>query len=160
MSGYDKPCNGECSFEVSPYEKLRGAIRATIYEDGQDGPQDIVDVGNDWYVKVQWRLKGGLRHHLCGTFCVKVSFESIGKGREFDFGPVEVDMEPCGNGYYEYIFRGSDYKKIKPKNCGRLYHVGVSLTSKDPCGEIGHISGFCDIGTVMFVRPPHSGGTP
>ena len=81
-----------------------------------------------------------------------VHFESIGKGKEFSFGPVEVEMEPCGPGRYEYIFKGSDWVKLKEKHCGQLYHVGVALTSR-ACGRPGHIAGFCDVGTVMFVPP-------
>ena len=103
---------------------------------------------------IQWYLTGGLRRHLCGQFCVTVSFEAIGRGKEFDFGPVAVDMDPCGDGRYEYVFKGSDLVRLKPKHCGRLYHVGVSLTSV-ACGEPGHIAGFCDIGTVTFTRSAH-----
>ncbi len=150
MHGYEDACNKECSFEVTPYERLRGGIRATIYEEGQRGPQDIVAIGDEWYVKVQWYLTGGLQRHLCGQFCVAVYFESIGRGKEFSFGPVEVEMKPCGDGRYEYIFKGSDWVKLKEKHCGRLYHVGVSLTSR-ACDRPGHIAGFCDVGTVMFV---------
>ncbi len=153
MSGYDRPCNKECSFEIAPYEQIKGGIRTTIYEEGQKGPQDIISIDNEWYVLVEWYLEGGLRHHLCGDFCLKVSFETIGRGRDRDFGPVTVPMEPCGNGRYRYVFRASDWKKIRAKDCGQLFHVGVSLTSR-ACDKQGHIKGFCDVGTVMFTRSP------
>ncbi len=151
MNGYDKPCNKECSFEISPYETLKGGIRATLYEEGEKGPQDIISVDNEWYVKVEWYLTGGLERHLCGDFCLTVSFESIGKGKERDFGPVFVKMKPCGDGRYKYVFKSSDFKRFKVGDCGRLYHVGVSLTSR-ACGAPGHIKGYCDVGTVMFTR--------
>lgn len=154
MNGHDHACNRECEFEIAPYELIRGGIRATLYEEGETGPQEIISVDNEWYVKVQWYLRGGLRRHLCGDFCLRVSFESIGRGKDRDFGPVEVKMDPCGDGWYEYTFKSSDWKKIRAGDCGQLYHVGVSLTSK-ACGEPGHIKGFCDVGTVMFTRSPH-----
>jgi hypothetical protein len=150
---HDNP-NFDCKFDISPIAcKLKGAMRATIYEDGQKGPQEHIDISNDWWVDVEWVLKGHLTRHLCGSFCIGVHLESIGTGQEYSLGPHEVKMDPCGKGYYRYRFK-VPAGTISADDCGKLYIVAVTLTSLDYCGGHGHINAFCKEGCVMFVNPP------
>ena len=150
---HDKP-NFEADFDISPIStRLRGAMRATIYEEGQKGPQEHIDVSNDWWVDVEWCLEGHLRHHLCGSFCIGVHLESIGKGKDYSFHEDDIEMEPCGNGYYRFPFR-IPAGEIRTSDCGRLYLVAVTLTSKNPCGGQGHINAYVKEGCVMFHLPP------
>ena len=146
--------NFECEFEIEPYSsKLTGAMRATIFEEGEDGPQEHIRIDRDVYVAVEWFLHGHLTRHLCGSYCIGVHFESIGKGKEYSFGPYEVEMEPCGDGHYREVVR-IPAGTIKAGDCGKVYLTAITLTSKDACGEPGHIRAFCKEGCVMFVEPP------
>ena len=150
----NKHPNLDCPFDISPIAtRLHGAMRATIYEEDQSGPQEHIDVANDWYVDIEWYLKGHLTRHLCGKFCLNVHLESIGKGEEYSFGPEYVDMDPCGNGYYRHRFH-IKAGEVKAGDCGRLYLVAVTLSSLDECKGQGHINAYCKEGCVMFVNTP------
>ena len=154
MSFKNEKPNFECKFDIQPHVSyLEGAMQATIYEDGAKGPQEYIDVSNDWWVEIEWYLKGDLRRHLCGYFCLGLHLESIGKGPEYSFHREDIKMKPCGNGYYRYKFK-VPAGEIKAKSCGKLYMVAVTLTSKDSCGGQGHINAFCKEGCVMFHQPP------
>ena len=154
MDFQNKEPNFDCPFDISPIAaRLKGAMRATIYEEGQQGPQEHIDISNDWVVDVEWYLKGHLTKHLCGEFCIEVHLESIGEGREYTLGPQHVKMDPCGKGYYRHLFK-VPAGHIQAGDCGRLYIVAVTLTSKDACGGQGHINAFCKEGCVMFVQTP------
>ncbi len=153
MNFHHEHPNFECPIEISPFvSELTGGLRATIYEEGQPGPQQIISIDNDWYVDVEWFLHGHLTRHLCGTFCIGVHLESIGEGAEPSFGPQEVEMDPCGNGHYRHQFR-IPAGKVQASDCGKVYIVAVTLTSKDACGKTGHIAAFCRKGSLMFTNP-------
>lgn len=145
--------NFDCPFEISPFTcKLTGGLRATIYEDGQKGPQEIITTDNNWTIDVEWFLHGHLTRHLCGTFCIGVHLESVGEGPEKSLGTFEVPMEPCGNGHYRYEVK-VPAGTVPSADCGRLYIVAITLTSKDACGKPGHINAFCKEGCVMIAEP-------
>ena len=145
--------NFECPFDISAHTcKLSGSMQATIYEEGEEGPQEHITIDKDWYVDVEWFLHGHLTRHLCGSFCVAVHLESIGEGEEYSFGPEEIKMDPCGDGHYRHRFK-VPAGAVKAGACGRLYIVAVTLTSKDACGDPGHIRAFCKEGCVMFTEP-------
>lgn len=146
--------NFNCPIEISPFVcRLTGGMQATIYEDGEEGPQQHIRIDRDWYVDVEWYLHGHLTRHLCGSFCIGVHLESIGAGEEFSLGPEAVVMEPCGDGHYRHRFK-VNAGRVSAGECGTLYEVAVTLTSKDSCGGAGHIAAFCKEGCVMFVEPP------
>lgn len=146
--------NFKCDFEIDPFDsKLDGSMRATIYEEGEVGPQKHIRIDRKVFVDVEWFLHGHLTRHLCGTWCIGVHFESVGKGKEYSFGPYDVKMKPCGDGHYRYVVE-IEAGKIKAGDCGKVYLTAVTLTSRDKCGDPGHIRAFCQDGSVMFVEPP------
>ena len=158
---------GYCEFEIDPHDcDLWGYIRASVHEkDDPEGKHDaktIIACDEDWYVKVKWRLWGGLMHHLCGYFCVCVYLESIGPGEDYSLPCDEDDkpciewikMDPCGDGYYEVICRVPK-GTVDCGDCGKLYEVAVTLTSFDYCKNPGHIAAYCKGPTLMFYEPPH-----
>lgn len=152
---HDHP-NFECPIEISDFAAdLTAGLRATIYEDGQSGPQKIIDITNNWVIDVEWFVHGHLARHLCGTFCVGVHLESVGEGEEYSFETQEMEMDPCGDGHYRLPFR-IPAGKVKAGDCGKVYIVAVTLTSKDPCGRAGHIAGFCRKGSLMFTNAADS----
>lgn len=144
-----------CSFEVSPVAtELSGTIQAGVYEVGGAEPTNIIQIDQPWYVDVEWTLKGHLRRHLCGKWCVKVHLESIGKGNEYSLPDpcVYLDMDPCDHdGIYRYRIN-VDAGTIKPEDCGTVYLVAVTLTSLDACGKPGHIAAYCRGGSLMFYK--------
>lgn len=158
--------HGYCEFEIDPHAcDLWGYIRASVYEEEYpEGPHDaktIIACDEDWYVKVKWKIWGGLMHHLCGYFCVCVHLESIGPGPDYsldcdgDGNPCidSIDMDPCGEGEYEVTCR-IPAGTVDCGDCGKLYLLGVTLTSRDACKEPGHIAAYCKGPTLMFYEPP------
>ena len=142
----------QCDFEISPFAtKLTGTIKAEVYEEGGVEPTTIISVDEAWYVDVEWTLKGHMRRHLCGQWCVTVSLESIGKGNEYSLpDPSEhFPIDPCNNGTYKKrisVAAGT----IKPEDCGTLYLIAVTLTSLDACERPGHIAAYCKGPNLMF----------
>ena len=154
---------GYCTFEIDPMDAtLWGWISASVYEggrpEGHQDPVDIITTNEDLWVKVRWRLAGHLIRHLCGYFCVCVHFESIGPGPEITADcdnngrPCQyVEMNPCGDGYYEMWCRIPG-GQLTPGRCGTVYEVAVTLTSLNPCKEPGHIRAFCKDFVLVRMR--------
>ena len=97
------------SFEVSGDPNLlSGYISADVYEVGGVAPTNIIRLDQDWRVHLDWALEGSLKSMICGTWCIHLHLESIGKGPELDLpdpGPeIQVPLNPCGNGHYTYDF--------------------------------------------------------
>jgi hypothetical protein len=162
---------GHCDFEIDPFAcDLHGYLRTSVYEEEYpEGPQDaktIIACDEDWYVKVEWKLRGGLLHHLCGYFCVCVYLESIGTGPDYDLDcdgnghPCieRIPFDPCGDGKYEVTCK-IPAGTIDCGDCGKLYLLAVTLTSLDTCDppHPGHIAAYCKGPTLMFYEPPHPG---
>lgn len=159
---------GHCDFEIDPHAcDLWGYIRASVYEEEYpEGPHDaktIIACDEDWYVKVEWKIWGPLRHHLCGYFCVCVYLESIGPGDDYNLdcdgngNPciLEIPIDPCKeDGKYEVTCR-IPAGTVDCGDCGKLYLLGVTLTSLDACYDPGHIAAYCKGPTLMFYEPPH-----
>lgn len=159
---------GYCEFEIDPFAcDLAGSIKASVYEEEYpEGTQDaktIISWDEDWYVKVEWKLWGGLLHHLCGYFCICVYLESIGPGEDYSLdcdgsGHPCIDripFDPCGNGEYEITCK-IPKNTVECGDCGSLYLLGVTLTTFDYCDppRPGHIAAYCKGPTLMFYKPP------
>ena len=151
----------ECAFEVSPIAtQLSGTIKAAVYEEGGVDPTSIIQIDQPWYVDVEWTLKGHLRRHLCGKWCVRVHLESIGGGKEYSLPEhcQYFDMNPCDrDGVYRHRINVAPYT-IKPEDCGTVYLVAVTLTSLDACGKPGHIAAYCKGATLMFYEDSKNEG--
>lgn len=150
-------------FEIFPViSDLRGGIKAEVLEDEGVDPTTIISTNQDWRVKVDWYIKGHLVRHMCGSWCLNVVLESIGPGTEYSLpkGGVEIPMDPCGNGEYSETIR-IPAGTIDPNDCGTLYVLAVTLTSKDPCEKPGHIAAYAKGPNLMFYDgPPHNGHVP
>jgi hypothetical protein len=144
----------ECAFEVSPFaSKLTGTIRAAVYEEGGTEPTTIIQVDQAWHVDVEWTLRGHMRRHLCGQWCVMVHLESIGRGKEYSL-PEQCEyfpIDPCNDGTYRKQIQ-VPAGKIDPKDCGTLYLLAVTLVSLDACGRPGHIAAYCKGPNLMFYE--------
>ena len=73
------------SFEVSGSPHLlTGTIAADVYELGGVAPTNIIRIDEAWKVSIDWELIGSLKSMVCGTWCLHLHLESIGKGEELD----------------------------------------------------------------------------
>jgi hypothetical protein len=142
----------EHQIEIGPLTGLKGTISARFSEDenGLVPAQNVVSARETYYVQVQWNLTGELKHHICGTWQVKIDLESIGTAKEYTSECLKIPMDPCKEDDYIARFRLSP-KDVEPDPCGTVYLVAVTLTSLDPCGNTGHIWGYCKGPSVMFV---------
>jgi hypothetical protein len=145
----------EVEYEIGPLaQDLKLLFKASLIEDqtGVVPAKSIVSPSEKCSVKVEWKLEGEFRRHLCGKWQVKIDLESIGEAPEYSSECVEIDMNPCMDEeeWYEHTFP-LDVKKLAPQKGGTVYLVDTTLSSLDPCGKIGHIWGFCKGPSVMFV---------
>jgi hypothetical protein len=148
----------ETEFEFFPVNsELRGEISAEILEVGGVDPNTIISTNQEWVVKVDWFIEGPLVRHMCGSWCLSVQLESVGLGNDYNLpegGRIEIPMNPC-DGEYSYEIR-VPAGTIDPEDCGTLYLLAVTLTSKDPCDRPGHIAAYAKGPNVMFYDgPPH-----
>lgn len=143
-----------CEFEISPIvTELTGTINATVYEEAGVKPTTIIQVDQAWYVEVEWSLKGHMRRHLCGQWCVMVHLESVGKGNEYSL-PESCEyfpIDPCNDGTYKKRIN-IPAGLIQPQDCGTLYLLAVTLGSLDACGRKGHIAAYCKGPSLMFYE--------
>jgi hypothetical protein len=150
------PSNGnqlECQYEIGPLATdLAVTLSATFWEDetGTTPAESVVSAGETFYVKVVWTLSGGLKRHFCGQWRVKIDLESIGDAGEYTSECRTIPMDPCRDEPYETVFRITS-GTLTPHSCGTVYLLAVTLSSLDPCGNPGHIWGYCEGQSVMFV---------
>jgi hypothetical protein len=146
--------------EIAPLlHSLSLKLTAEFYEDekAEVPAPSIVYAEEAYYVKVKWWFEGhvGFARHFCGTWQVKIDLESIGKAEEYTSPLIEVPMDPCNFGTkekpYEHIFELTP-GLLKPSEGGSVYKVAVTLSSLDQCGDPGHIWGFVEGDSVMFVE--------
>jgi hypothetical protein len=154
-----------CVHEITPFaDDLRVEMSAFAFESAAaETPTSIARSDETWYVQVRWDLLGKLARHLCGTLCLCLVLESIGPGREYgeeDGFCVYIDLDPCQEGPYTHTFTvGPD--QIEARRCGSLYLVGVTFVVLDPCGDPGHIAGYCRGSSVMvYPGAPHEEEEP
>jgi hypothetical protein len=144
-------------FEVSgDPELLAGYITADVYEIGGVAPTNIIRIDQDWRVHLEWQLKGSLKSMICGTWCIHLHLESIGKGPELDLpdpGPeVQVPLDPCGDGRYSYDFvvkAGT----VQPEHCSTPFKLVSTIAYENSCGLPGPMAGFVEGGILQFYDP-------
>lgn len=141
-------------FEVSGAPSyLHGKIEASVYEIGGVAPKTIIRTDEDWVVRFCWELDGALKSMICGTWCLHVHLESIGKGPELDLpddGPeVEVPLDPCGDGKYqkEFLIRAGT---VKAEHCGTPYKMVATVTYRNACDLPGPMAGFVEGPILQF----------
>ena len=148
-----------CVIEISPFaDDLRVEMWASVFESpDSDTPTTIVRSDQTWFVEVCWDLTGKLARHLCGKWCLCLLLESVGPGEDYggDEFCIEIDMDPCREDPYCHTFEISP-DQIECRRCGSLYLVGITLVAIDPCGNPGHIAGYCRGPSVMcYPGEPH-----
>ena len=114
-------------------------------------PADRIVFGAErYFVHVYWKLEGLLARHFCGSWKVKIDLESIGTAREYTSDVKTVPMEPCKEDEYHRVFTvmASD---LDPHPAGTVYLPAVTLATEDPCGDPGHMWGYCEGPSVMFI---------
>jgi len=148
----------QCEVEIVPPGGLTASLEATVHEGNpQLPPTDIVTENQAIIVRVRWCIHGDLRHHLCGTWCVKVAWESCGDGPE-GHQVIRVPFDPClpDDVCYEKditIPAGT----LPAGECGTVYCFCVTLSSAYECQNTqypGPIFGFCDNVACVMVRTP------
>lgn len=151
------PYNGEqfeeCQIEIGPLARdLAASLSASFWENetGTVPAESVVSASETLYVRVEWSLRGHVKRHLCGTWLVKIDLESIGDAGEYTSECREIEMDPCRDEPYTEVFPITS-GKLRPHECGTVYLLAVTLSSLDPCGERGHIWGYCKGPSVMFV---------
>ena len=130
---------------------LSGDISATIVDHEGVAPANIIRADDNWAVQFDWSLKGRLASCICGHWCLFVRLESIGAGPEYSLGPVNIPLDPCGDGNYSYKF-AVPAGRISSESCGPTYKVVATLTYVTPCDRPGPIAGFVDLGLVQFYE--------
>jgi hypothetical protein len=147
-----------CDVEIAPLGGLTATLEATVHPGAPEvPPSDIVAANQDVFVNVRWCVQGELRHHLCGTWCVKAAYESCGDGPE-GHQVVHVPFNPCldDDTCYEAVvpIRASEHKLLAGE-CGTVYCFCVTLSSEYDCDGKrfpGPIWGFCNNIACIMVR--------
>ena len=145
----------ECEIEIaSMAEDLRATLSVTFREaPDSDHPVTILRSDQEGFVQVKWNLIGKLARHFCGEWCLCLYLESIGPARELKLEEncARVKMDPCRdpNTPYTHTFRIPP-GAVDAGECGTLYLVAITLGSFDPCGDPGHIFGYCRGPSLMF----------
>lgn len=132
-------------------DPLKGYLVAEVYEDGKRS-NHIIREDQHWSVRVWWWLDGDLWECICGNWCLKLHFESIGHGEEFSepYGDgFKIPLDPCKR-HYHYDFKFW-YDKFKPK-CAVPYKMVVTLTYETLCGTRGQMGGHYELPLVTFLE--------
>jgi len=120
-------------------------------------PVDIISWDETYYVVVYITLSDAVRRHLCGTLCVDIDVDTCGPAPDLQFPEQDVELNPCGSGFYVVWFRlpAGTFRPPPgyPNRCGRVYRLCVTVGSHDPCGGPGLIWGHCD-SVEIAVHPP------
>ena len=145
------------SFEVSGDPNLlSGYISADVYEVGGVAPTNIIRLDQDWRVHLDWALEGSLKSMICGTWCIHLHLESIGKGPELNLPDphpeVQVPLNPCGDGRYTYDFvvkAGT----VRPEHCSTPFKLVSTITYVNSCDLPGPMAGFVEGSILQFYDP-------
>ena len=142
--------------DIHSYGDLKGKMETTLYQEGE--PRGYLNAAKKAVMKVKFCLEGHLRYHLCGWLCVSVHVECLGPGQEIKLDKVLKEMDPCGDGCYEFEI------EIPPNSltpnpdevCGQVCCFAVTLSSLTPeCNgkkRPGHI--YCySVGPCVMIHP-------
>ena len=143
----------ECQVEFGPMaHDIMLTLSASFWEDetGTIPAPSVVSASETYYVKVEWEFTGHLKRHFCGKWRVKIDLESIGDADDYTSECIEIPMDPCKDEPYSKTFTLTS-GILNPHDCGTVYLVAVTLSSLDPCGDPGHIWGYCKGPSVMFI---------
>jgi hypothetical protein len=130
---------------------LYGDVSAAIYEKDGVKPKTIIRTDQEWGVRVYWELKGSLAEYICGSWCVRVCLESIGKGPERNWEYKGIRLDPCGKGEYRYDFKFKP-DEITADFCSTPYKLVVTVTYISECHKPGPIAGFVELPIVQFYH--------
>ena len=154
----------EGEVEIAPLmQNLNLKLRARIWEDelAEVAARSIVDTGEAYYAKVEWWFEGNtaFTRHFCGKWRLQIHLESIGEGGEYSSECICIPMDPCNRGTccnpYSHTFELTP-EIVEPQECGTVYLLAVTLSTLDVCGDTGHIWGYIEGPSVMFVKgKPH-----
>ena len=101
-------------------------------------------------------LTGNVLNYLCDTsMCVCLAFEACGCGPSGDYCEwIELtgDYSPCRTHEWKFVI-DVPAGTFNPGECGREYHLCITLGSKDCCGKVGFVYGSCDAYTLTVVPP-------
>jgi len=147
---------GYIEISGAPHSGLKGTIEADIYEYGGVDPTTIIGINQTWSVKLNWKIEGPLARLICGTWCLHVHLESIGRGRELSLPDpgqeVLIPLDPCGSGEYAYEFVVPP-GKVKALDCSVPYKLVATVTYRTQCGYAGPMAGFVELPIVQFYDP-------
>jgi len=155
----EKECNCKCqgvkgSFEVCIHRPgLWGKIWGNICE-RDCPPANIIRADREWGINLCWCWFGNLVPFICGEWCVKFHFESMGAGEEFDLPRpkeclIKIPVDPCKNCYETtyWVSAGT----IRPEHCGTPYKVIATVQYLSHCkGKPGPITGFVEFPLIEF----------
>ncbi|MDX2378342.1 MAG: hypothetical protein QNM02_01115 [Acidimicrobiia bacterium] len=122
---------------------LGGTLEAAfLTPDGE--PCQLLHEDQAVRIRVRVHLTGRILNYLCDTqLCVTVAYESIGTGPEGEVTRGHT-LTPCRDGGDTYTF---DFDlpggTLSAGECGKQYEIGITLGSKDCCGQAGFIFGTC-----------------
>jgi hypothetical protein len=138
---------GEFEVEFIPY--LTGTIGAKVWEQDEE-PSHILDIHDEWYVRVDWTVTGSLERFLGGTWSVDAYMESIGKGPEFELPDIDgIPMNRAG-AYSATITVPGDYVVTHGAETDIVFKLVCTVTYRDPYGQPGPMAGFVDYPMLQF----------
>ncbi|MBP6820941.1 MAG: hypothetical protein KA368_05330 [Acidobacteria bacterium] len=151
----------ECYIEIPAQMcvDLKAKMTAEFYETGGTAPASIIRCNQASGVKVKFDFTDSseLKRLLCGNLCVKVAYESCGKGAE-DSVVKWVKFQLCDKLVYEMdIEFPANYFCPEPlpiEDCGTVFCLCISVVLFDDCRPpkpIG-VGAYCK-GPCILVMP-------
>lgn len=154
--------NAPCILEPRPHIwDLGGTMTATFADKSNPAePVGFINSNQVLQVTVTVTLTGKILNYLCNTsLCVCLAFEACGCGPSGDICEwIELtgDYSPCRTNVWTFVF-DVPAGTFNPGECGREYHLCITLGSKDCCGKVGFVYGSCDAYTITVVPPETDG---
>jgi hypothetical protein len=156
--------DGKCVIDVHPNRfDLRATLETTFHnETNPEEPVGFVHEGQTLIIKVRVGLSGGILDYLCNTqIGVCVGYESCGSGPEGELPPQWQTLSPCGQPdpyvlEFDFSLPGG---VLVAGECGKVYGICITLSSKDCCGKVGFVFGSCEDFSIT-VLPADVSGTP
>ena len=148
----------QCILEPRPHIwDLGGTMTASFADKSNPGePVGFINSNQVLEVTVTVTLTGSVLNYLCNTsMCVCLAFEACGCGPTGDFCEwIELtgDNSPCNRREWKFVI-DVPAGTFNPGECGREYHLCITLGSKDCCGKVGFVYGSCDAYTITVVPP-------